>query len=265
MYSFAGKFALVTGGAQGLGFAYINQLLRCGIEGVTLVDVNNELGKLSTEALIKEFGEKVIFACADVRNPDEFEAAFRTSIDHWKYLDIVVNNAGIVDEGRWELEISVNCAGTLRGVALSFQYMSNMKGGRGGIVINCGSIAGVDPYCVLPIYSATKSFVVGLGRAMGTPNYFEHTGVKVLTVCPGLTDTPIINDISNNVPFIMCPNIKEETTATLQNLHLQPVQCVAEALTAVIHKGDNGSVWVAEGSQTPYEIKFPARQEMKIN
>ncbi|XP_031357527.1 uncharacterized protein LOC116181339 [Photinus pyralis] len=69
-----GKYALVTGGAQGIGFACIKELLINGIEGVTLADINEVRGEESTALLKREFGaEKVIFVAADVSKKDQVE------------------------------------------------------------------------------------------------------------------------------------------------------------------------------------------------
>uniref|UniRef100_A0A1Y1KIF3 NAD(P)-binding protein n=1 Tax=Photinus pyralis TaxID=7054 RepID=A0A1Y1KIF3_PHOPY len=105
-----GKYALVTGGAQGIGFACVKELLVNGIEGVTLADINKVRGEESTALLKREFGtEKVIFVAADVSKKDQVEGAFKKSIEHWKHLDVVINNAGLLGEQDWKPTLSTNC------------------------------------------------------------------------------------------------------------------------------------------------------------
>lgn len=72
---------------------------------------------------------------------------------------------------------------------MGLQYIGKDKGGNGGVIVNISSIFGVNGDTSFPIYSATKHFVVGLSRSMGTPYYYNRTGVRIVTNCPGLTDT----------------------------------------------------------------------------
>lgn len=72
-------------------------------------------------------------------------------------------------------------------------------GGRGGIVVNIASILGLQPLAGCPVYVGTKHFVVGFDRSFGTPLFFNRTGIKVLTMCPGVTDTPLISEAGKRV------------------------------------------------------------------
>ncbi|KAK5639743.1 hypothetical protein RI129_010554 [Pyrocoelia pectoralis] len=263
MYSFASKFALVTGAGSGLGLSYVRELLLKGVGGVTLVDFNESLGGSVSAALNKEFGGRVIFVRADVANLEQFEGAFQTSISHWKHLDIVINNAGVLDEEKWLKTIAVNCEGTTQGAHLGFKYMSKIKGGRGGIIVNASSIVGVNHYYSAPVYSATKSFIIALSRAMGTSIYYEHTGVKVMAICPGITSTPIYNDILNNVPLSIVPAVKERIAVDVKSFSLQSVDSVAKAMVKIIQEGSNGSVWIAEGGEPPYKVELPTIEDLK--
>lgn len=77
--------------------------------------------------------------------------------------------------------------------------MGKDNGGRGGIIVNIASILGLQPLAGCPIYAGTKHFVVGFDRSIGTPLFYNRTGVKVLTMCPGVTDTPLISEAGNRV------------------------------------------------------------------
>ncbi|KAK5650400.1 hypothetical protein RI129_001429 [Pyrocoelia pectoralis] len=263
MYSFANKFALVTGAGSGLGLSYVRELLLKGVEGVTLVDLNESSGESVSAALNKEFGERVIFVRANVANLDQFEDTFQTSISHWKHLDIVINNAGVLDEEKWLKTIAVNCEGTTRGVHLGFKYMSKVKGGRGGIIVNASSIVGINHYYSAPVYCATKSFVIALSRAMGTSIYYEHTGVKVMAICPGITSTSMYNDILNNVLLSIVPTLKEKIAVDLKSASIQSVEPVAKAMVNIIQEDCNGSVWIAEGGEPPYKVELPTIEDLK--
>lgn len=60
--------------------------------------------------------------------------------------------------------------------------------------MNIASILGLQPLAGCPVYVGTKHFVVGLSRSFGTPFYYNRSGIKVVTMCPGVTDTPLISE-----------------------------------------------------------------------
>jgi 15-hydroxyprostaglandin dehydrogenase (NAD) len=68
------------------------------------------------------------------------------------------------------------------------------NGGKGGVVVNIASILGLQELAGCPIYVGTKHFVVGLDRSFGTPFFYNLTGIQFLTMCPGVTDTPLISE-----------------------------------------------------------------------
>lgn len=75
--------------------------------------------------------------------------------------------------------------------------MGKDQGGKGGVVVNIASILGLQELSGCPVYVGTKHFVVGLDRSFGSPLFFDKTGVKVLTMCPGVTDTPLISEVGH--------------------------------------------------------------------
>lgn len=85
-----------------------------------------------------------------------------------------------------------------RGTLLGFEYMGKDNGGRGGVIVNIASILGMQPLAGCPIYVGTKHFVVGLSRSFGTPFYYNRSGILVLTMCPGVTDTPLISEAGHH-------------------------------------------------------------------
>lgn len=72
--------------------------------------------------------------------------------------------------------------------------MGKDNGGKGGVIVNIASILGLQLLAGCPIYVGTKHFVVGLSRSFGTEFYYKKSGIKVLTMCPGVTDTPLISE-----------------------------------------------------------------------
>lgn len=79
-----------------------------------------------------------------------------------------------------------------------YRYMPKYKSGDEGIVVNMSSIFGLQPGYTLPAYCTSKFAVVGIGRTFGTNYYYNRYKVKILTICPGYTPTPLtINDEEN--------------------------------------------------------------------
>ncbi|XP_021940057.1 15-hydroxyprostaglandin dehydrogenase [NAD(+)]-like, partial [Zootermopsis nevadensis] len=119
--------------------------------------------------------------------------AFKETINKFGNLDIVVNNAGLYNEKKWKYEVAVSLNGVIHGTLMALKYMDKSAGGKGGIVVNMSSIAGLgsETY-VSAIHNATQSAVIELSRAFGSDNFYQTTGVRVMVICPGYTESEII-------------------------------------------------------------------------
>uniref|UniRef100_A0A6I8PA79 15-hydroxyprostaglandin dehydrogenase [NAD(+)] n=1 Tax=Ornithorhynchus anatinus TaxID=9258 RepID=A0A6I8PA79_ORNAN len=103
-----GKVALVTGAAQGIGRAFVEELLNQGAK-VALVDLNGEAGEECKAALDQVFdAQKTLFLQCDVADQDQLRDTFRKVVDHFGRLDILVNNAGVNNEKNWEKTVQIN-------------------------------------------------------------------------------------------------------------------------------------------------------------
>lgn len=246
-----GKCALVTGGASGIGLTCVLELLRHGAKRVVIIDLNNVTGMEAKEKL-KKFGEdRSVFLCCDVTNAEEFSDVFKKANEICDGLDIVVNNAGILDEKRWELMIDINYKAVVRGTLLAIDYMGRQKGGNGGTVLNVASITGLSPITSIPIYSGTKHAVVGFSN--GVQAFYDVTGVRVLTLCPGVTRTNLPNELEGKIhDFIGL----ERTKNMMGSLPVQETNVVADAIMKMIQDGKNGDNWVVEGGEPPYAVQM---------
>ncbi|KAK5639739.1 hypothetical protein RI129_010550 [Pyrocoelia pectoralis] len=231
-----------------------------------MVDINVEKGERVTKALNEVFGDgKVIFIPTDVGNQVQLENAFRVSIDHWRRLDIVVNNAGVFNENNWRLMMNVNAVGALQGTLLALEYMSSKgKGGRGGVLINVSSISAINSIFYGPIYAGTKNFIVGLSRSLGNEVYYDYNHVRILTLCPGATITNILGNftVKEVLPIFFSPD-EGPAAQAIKNDKYQRPSSVGKAFVFLIKKGSNGSVWVVEDDQLPYEVDFVGRKLMQ--
>ncbi|KAF5289256.1 hypothetical protein FQA39_LY15186 [Lamprigera yunnana] len=110
MFDFKDKIALVTGSASGIGFQLVKELLRNGVKGASVVDIDAEQGATAKKELSEEFGaERVVFYHCDVTKSDKLKDVFESSFKHWGGLDILIGNAGMCKEQKWETMISLNC------------------------------------------------------------------------------------------------------------------------------------------------------------
>ncbi|XP_019866919.1 15-hydroxyprostaglandin dehydrogenase [NAD(+)]-like [Aethina tumida] len=265
VFDIKGKIALITGGATGIGLQYSVELLKNGLQGVTIADIDATKGQEAVAYLNKTFGgTKANFVKTDVTKADQLEAAFKTAVTTWKGLDIVINNAGIMNDQKWELEIAINCNAVSQGTLLGIKYMGKNNGGKGGVIVNIASILGLQELSGCPIYVGTKHFVVGLNRSFGTKYFWDLTGIKFVTMCPGVTDTPLISE-AGHFALDIFPQLGTQLANELGSLPAQRPENVAKGLITLITKGDNGSVWVSEGGQPIYEVAIPDRRTIRKN
>lgn len=242
------KRVIVTGAASDLGLTFSRELLRNGASIIVLIDIRQSHGEQAVENLNNEFGRKrAIFLHCDVTNNSEFDAAFKEAINILGGLDILVNNVGVINEVDFSRTIDVNVTAVIRGTLLGIQQMRKDSGGKGGVIVNISSIAGLQAVSQLPVYSATKHAVVSFSRSFAQPYHYERTNVKVIVLCPGLTGRPVVEDLPQGV----------SSTDILQKYRPQKVESVAHGLIYVIRCAQNGSVWINEDGKPVYEILLP--------
>ena len=193
-----GAGALVAGGASGLGAATSRALAAAGAR-VTIADLNAERG----EALAAEIGGE--FVAADVTNPDAVGAAVERAAATDGGLRISVCCAGIGwaerlarSRGPHELEyfanvVKVNLIGTFNVLRLAAAAMIGNEpdaGGERGVCVNTASIAAFDGQIGQVAYSASKGGIVGM--TLPAARDVASKGVRVMTIAPGLFDTPLL-------------------------------------------------------------------------
>ncbi|KAF5288178.1 hypothetical protein FQA39_LY03946 [Lamprigera yunnana] len=259
MFEISGKVAFITGGASGIGFALSKELLQNGLKGVAICDINESRGLKALQSLKSVFGEdKAIFITLDVSDRKKFHEAFATTVKKFKNLDIVVNSAGIVKDDKWEESVAVNLGGTITGTYLALEkYLPQYKTGNEAVVVNLSSSLALKVAYHCPVYAATKYGIIGLSRSFGADIHYNRTNVKVLTICPGYTDTPLVNSENRS---LLEPLYENLLSVFMKAKTKQQVESVSKGISEIIHKGRSGSVWVCEHSQDPYEIEILVKQ-----
>ena len=180
------KTALVTGASSGIGTATARALARLGYDLVITGRRTDRLQKLNDE-LEREYGVKVHVLGFDIR-------ALSALPDRFREVDLLVNNAGLasgfehLDEGDphdWERMIDTNVKGLLYVTRVVSGWM--IRRGKGGHIVNLGSIAGTQAYENGAVYCASKHAVHALSQGMRM-DFLSH-GIKVTEIRPGMVDT----------------------------------------------------------------------------
>jgi NADP-dependent 3-hydroxy acid dehydrogenase YdfG len=190
----AGKVAIITGGAGGIGKALGVEMAARGC-AIVLADVNEELLE-ATAAELRGVGALVMSRVVDVRDADAVKGLVRDAHRDLGRIDYLFNNAGInvcaeifdTSLEDWNRLIDVNLRGVVHGVHAALPVMREQGFGH---IINTASAAGLIPAAAEGAYAATKHAVVGLSSALRVEA--EASGVRVSVVCPGLVDTAILS------------------------------------------------------------------------
>jgi NAD(P)-dependent dehydrogenase (short-subunit alcohol dehydrogenase family) len=185
------KVALVTGGTSGIGrataIAYAQQQAK-----VVVVGRRIEEGK-ETVRLIQEAGGEAIFVQADVTKEADVEAMVDKAVSIFGRLDIASNNAGTIGENpslieQTEAEYDRTMNVNVKGIWLSMKYeIAQMLKQGGGSIVNTASANGVVAFPTFPLYTASKSAVIGLTKAAALQ--YAKAGIRINVVAPAVIET----------------------------------------------------------------------------
>ncbi len=186
----AGKVALITGGASGMGLGTVELFLTEGAQ-VVVADVDEEGGR----ALEAAHGGALRFARCDVTREEDIAAAVETARSAFGGLDILFNNAGIPGPPTGILDITAELwdrlmALLLRGPMLGIKHAAAvMKDRGGGAIVNTASVAALECGWGSIAYSTAKAAVLHLTRCAAAELAEHH--IRVNAICPGVIATPI--------------------------------------------------------------------------
>ena len=202
----AGSVALVTGGASGLGAGVARGLVAAGGR-VVIAD----LGSSAREQVAAELGDRAAFVPVDVTRPDDVESAVAAAAAVRGRIDALVSCAGISSGQRmltrsgevhtlehFRAHIEVNLIGlfdVLRHVVVQMAANEPNAEGERGVIVNLGSIAGIEGQVGQMSYSASKGGIIGLTLPLARD--LGSLGIRVVTICPGIMDTPILASLDD--------------------------------------------------------------------
>jgi len=192
---FAGKVALVTGAASGIGLAVARQLAQGGCR-VVLADYNADGAKQAADGL-----DGAVAIRVDVTDEASVHAAVEFATKTFGALHLGINTAGIggaaapageYDLGEWHKVINTN----LNGVFYSLRYeIPAIIAAGGGAIVNMASILGSVGFSGAPAYVAAKHAVVGLTRSAAVD--YADKGIRINSVGPGFISTPLLSTMDD--------------------------------------------------------------------
>ncbi len=211
----AGKVALVTGGASGLGGATAAALHEAGAS-VVILDLDSSDG----EVRAKELGERARFSPADVTNETQVQAAVDLAARDFGGLHVLVNCAGVgwpgrvltregtpTDIERFEAVIRINLIGTFNVIRLAAAQMASQEpdGEERGVIVNTASIAAFDGQIGQAAYAASKGGVAGL--TLPVARDLAGKLIRCAAIAPGIFDTPMLAGLPEEARSKLAENV----------------------------------------------------------
>ena len=196
----AGKVALVTGGASGLGLATARMLSAEGAS-VVIADLASSDGRATAENL----GDRARFAPTDVTSAQDAVAALRVATEELGGLHVLVNCAGVGTPGRvlsrsgdpadlehFELVVRINLIGSFNMIRVAAAQMATQEpdGEERGVIVNTASIAAFDGQIGQAAYSASKGGIVGM--TLPVARDLASRLIRCASIAPGTFDTPML-------------------------------------------------------------------------
>jgi NAD(P)-dependent dehydrogenase (short-subunit alcohol dehydrogenase family) len=193
-----GKIGLVTGAGQGIGRAIALEMARQRAAAVAVVDRSEEPAA-DTAALAREAGADAVAIVCDLRDRDQIEAMVAGAVARFGGLDVLVNNAGIIEtsltehcavdtlpEEVWDAVYEVNLRAVWLATKLAAPHLRRSP--RGPSIVNAASVSGLTGFPLGPIYCTSKGGVVQLTKVTAVD---LAPAVRCNCFCPGVIETPL--------------------------------------------------------------------------
>lgn len=228
----AGKVALVTGAAQGIGKAVSLLLARNGAD-IVVSDINLEKAE-ETAKEVQTLGRKALAVKVDVAKLDDVEKMVEAILGQFGKVDILVNNAGIardklilrMTEEDWDAVLNINLKGTFNCSKAVVRHMSKQRSGK---IVNIASVVGEMGNAGQGNYAASKAGVIGFTKTIARE--FAQRGINVNAIAPGYIETPMTDALPEKA--------KEELKRLIPMDRLGKPEDVAEAVLFLVSEASS--------------------------
>jgi 3(or 17)beta-hydroxysteroid dehydrogenase len=205
----AGKVAIITGAASGMGKADARLLAREGAS-VVVADLNTEDG----QAVADGIGDQAIFLHLDVTDEDNWKSVIAATVEKFGRLDILVNNAGMIALGTivdtelesWRMINAVNSDGVFLGCKHAIPAMAESGGGS---IINMSSVAAIHGQSFVAAYTASKGAVRSLTKNIAMFCKEQKNGIRCNSVHPDGVKTPMVVKVATGKDTATQEDIEE--------------------------------------------------------
>jgi NAD(P)-dependent dehydrogenase (short-subunit alcohol dehydrogenase family) len=207
-----GLIVVVSGGASGLGEATCRHFIQHGAKAA-IMDLDENRGS----SLAEELGELVFFCKTDVTDPESVHSAIERVVERFGTVHVAVNCAGVgfpakvlskkgpIDMKLFDKVVRINLYGTMNMIrSAAGKMVENDPGedGERGVVINVSSGAAFEGQIGQAAYSASKAAIVGM--TLPIAREFADYGIRVVTIAPGLFDTPLLSGLPEKALEALC-------------------------------------------------------------
>jgi NAD(P)-dependent dehydrogenase (short-subunit alcohol dehydrogenase family) len=244
----AGKVAVVTGGASGIGRAVVERFVEEGAR-VVIADIDAESGG----ALAESLGDVAAFQHTDVTDADQVQALVDAAVERFGGLHVMANNAGVAssmvrflhdDLSDFRRVVDINVLGVLLGCQRAARHM---KANGGGSIINTSSTAGINAGAGLVTYRATKAAVIHASRSIALD--VAQYGIRVNCLVPGQIKTAMTTYDMDAVLKYTQPLPRQGTAADVADAAVFLASDRSSQVTGIVLPVDGGTTAGPPASQ----------------
>jgi NADP-dependent 3-hydroxy acid dehydrogenase YdfG len=231
MKNIKGKVIAITGASSGMGKAIAIELAKNGAKIVLAARRTEQLQQLVEE--IKSTGGDAICTTIDVKNKADLVRLVNTAVEHYRKLDVIVNNAGVsqlsrideLDIDGWEEMIDINLKGVLYGMAAAIPVFKQQQSGH---IVNIISTSGIKIVPMQGVYAGTKNAIRTIAEAFRQES---NGNIRITGISPGIIKTDFANNIKNE-------EMKTAVQKGMEQIAINPL-AIANAVIYAISQPDD--------------------------